>query len=93
MDAFNDVLTGGFGVYDIDEKYQLNWKNSKKSKTELNRTETIEFIESKLKACYPTNIEFVKKDLEDAKNGIGETLFELIIKIIKEHKQIELKLN
>ena len=93
MDAFDDVLSGGFGVLDIDEKYQLNWENSKKSKTELNWTETIKFIEDKLKVCHPTNIEFVKKDLENAKNGIGKTLFELIVEIIKEHKQIELKLN
>jgi|TARA_B110000116_G_scaffold265676_1_gene275211 RNAse (barnase) inhibitor barstar len=93
LNAFDDVLSGGFGVHDVDEKYQLNWKNVEKSKSELGWTQTIEFIENKLKTCHPTNIEFVKKDLEDAKNGTGETLWELIIGIIKEHNQIELKLN
>ena len=93
MNAFDDVLSGGFGVHDVDEKYQLNWKNSEKSKKKFGWPQTIEFIEAKLKTCHPTNIEFVKKDLEDAKNGIGETLFELIIGNIKEHKQIELKLT
>ena len=93
LDAFDDVLSGGFGIHDVNESYQLNWKNTKKSKSDLGWTQTIDFIEKKLKTCHPTNIEFIKKDLEDAKNGIGETLFELIIGIIKEHKQIELKLN
>jgi RNAse (barnase) inhibitor barstar len=93
LDAFDDVLSGGFGIHDVNESYQLNWKNTKKSKSDLGWTQTIDFIEKKIKTCHPTNIEFIKKDLEDAKNGIGETLFELIIGIIKEHKQIELKLN
>ena len=93
LDAFNDVLSGGFGIHNVDENYQLNWKNAEKSKLDLGWTQTIDFIENKLKTCHPTNIEFVKKDLEDAKNGTGETLWELIIGIIKEHNQIELKLN
>ncbi|MBK6265104.1 barstar family protein [Marivirga sp. S37H4] len=35
LNAFNDVLFGGFGVHDVDEKCILKWHNSKKSKTEL----------------------------------------------------------
>jgi RNAse (barnase) inhibitor barstar len=92
LDAFNDVLNGGFGIHDVDENYQLYWKNAKKSKSDLGWNQTIDFIENKLKTCHPTNIEFVKKDLEDAENGVGQTMWELLIGIIKEHKQIELKL-
>ncbi len=32
---FNDVLYGGFGVHDVDEKYILKWHSSEKSKSEL----------------------------------------------------------
>lgn len=35
LNAFNDVLYGGFGVHDIDEKYILKWYRSGKSKSEL----------------------------------------------------------
>lgn len=35
LNAFNDVLRGGFGVHDCDEDYNLIWENSKKSKSEL----------------------------------------------------------
>ncbi len=35
LDAFTDVLYGGFGVHDVDEKYILKCHRSKKSKSEL----------------------------------------------------------
>ena len=35
LDAFEDVLDGGFGVHDVDEKYILKWHRSEKSKSEL----------------------------------------------------------
>jgi len=35
LNAFNDVLYGGFGVHDVDEKYILKWYRSEKSKSEL----------------------------------------------------------
>ena len=41
LDAFNDVLSGGFGVHDCDEDYKLNWINSKKSRSELKEFPTI----------------------------------------------------
>lgn len=35
LDAFNDVLTGGFGVHDYEEPIQIKWINSVKSKKDL----------------------------------------------------------
>lgn len=35
LDAFNDLLGGGFGVYEPDEPVTLIWKNSAKSKVDL----------------------------------------------------------
>jgi RNAse (barnase) inhibitor barstar len=93
LDAYNDVLRGGFGVYEYEEAIKLLWKNSEKSKKDLGFPETIKYIEKKLKTCHPTNISFVKNDLEEAKKGSGKTLFEIIIDIIHEHKHIELKLE
>ncbi len=93
LNAFNDILSGGFGVHEVDENYEMIWVNSEKSMMDLGWKETIKFIENNARNCHPTNIEFVKKDLEDAKNGIGKTLYELIIEIIKEHNKIKLKLT
>ena len=35
LNAFHDILCGGFGVFDYDEKINLIWKNIAKSKREL----------------------------------------------------------
>lgn len=36
LDAFNDLLRGGFGVHEYEEPIILIWENSHKSKAELN---------------------------------------------------------
>jgi RNAse (barnase) inhibitor barstar len=46
LDAFNDILRGGFGKFD-DENITIIWKHSKKSKRELKDFDTlVEIIES-----------------------------------------------
>ncbi|MFD1161900.1 MULTISPECIES: barstar family protein [Hwangdonia] len=37
LNAFNDVLRGGFGRFDCDEKIILKWKNFKKSEEYLSQ--------------------------------------------------------
>ncbi|MHC4060526.1 MAG: barstar family protein [Planctomycetota bacterium] len=42
LDALNDVLRGGFGVFEYEEDINLIWKNSRKSRRDLGLTfETI----------------------------------------------------
>lgn len=91
LDACNDVLRGGFGMHEYEEPFTLIWKNSAKSLSDLGYSETVFYIEDKLKRCHPTNISSVKEDLEEAKKGNGETLFEIIVNIIRKHEHIELK--
>ena len=93
FDAYNDVLRGGFGVYEYEEPFNLLWKNSEKSKRYLGYPETIKYLEKKLETCHPTNISFVKKDLQETKKGNGKTLFEILVDMIHEHKHIDLKLE
>lgn len=35
LDAFNDLLRGGFGVHEYAEPIKIVWKNSNKSRQEL----------------------------------------------------------
>ena len=35
LNAFNDLLCGGFGVYEYDEPIKLVWNNFEKSKNDL----------------------------------------------------------
>jgi RNAse (barnase) inhibitor barstar len=93
LDAFNDVLRGGFGVHEYEEPIKLIWNNSNKSKLGLGWDETIKYVTAKLKNCHSSNIQFVKDALELAQQHKGQTLFELITDIIKTHEQIQLDLN
>lgn len=83
LDAFNDVLRGGFGS--PEGGFVLRWKNSEASKHNLGYDETISFLERKLETCHPTNIEYVRQDLALARNREGETLFDIICGIIRVH--------
>lgn len=40
LDAFNDVLRGGFGVTEYEEPFLLIWHNSEKSRKDLSRAES-----------------------------------------------------
>jgi len=37
LNAYNDVLTGGFGVHDYEEHIKIRWTNSDKSKKDLGK--------------------------------------------------------
>ena len=93
LDAFNDVLRGGFGVYEYEEPIRLIWENSSNSRQTLGWDETVKYVDGKLKTCHPTNVQFVKHDLELAKQQKGQTLFDLIVDIIRSHKHVKLDLK
>ena len=93
LDAFNDVLRGGFGIHEYGEELDLIWSNSEKSKLDLGYEETLKYVEAKLATCHPTNVPYVQKDLEDLKAGKGDLLFKIIIGIIKDHDNLRLRLE
>jgi RNAse (barnase) inhibitor barstar len=93
LNAFNDVLRGGFGIHDYEEPVRLLWLHSDKSRVDLGWKETVKYILAKLTTCHPSNVESVKSDLVLAQSHKGKTLFELIIDIIERHDHIELSLQ
>lgn len=90
LDAFNDLLRGGFGIHEYGQPLEIQWINAQKSKEDLGWEETINHLNKKLRACLPSNHESVKIELQDAIEHRGKTLFELIIDIISEHKHVKL---
>ena len=93
LDAFNDLLRGGFGIHEYEKPIKIIWKNSLKSKKDLSFDETIKYLNNKLKTCHPSYAKSVTDELEEASKQKGQTLFELIVEIIKSHKYIELELK
>lgn len=93
LDAFNDLLNGGFGVHEYGEPITIIWKNSDKSKIDLGYSATVKHYRNMLKRCDPSNVQSVRELLKDAENQKGDTLFDIIIEIIKGHDEIELILE
>lgn len=93
LDAFNDILHGGFGT--PAEGFVLIWKNSGISRNKLGYDETINWCKNKILHCHPTNIDYFEKRIDELKRREGKTLFDEIIEIISldEHSNIQLKLE
>lgn len=93
LDGFDDILYGGFGVFDNNEEIGIYWKESQKSRDDLGLKATQEFYENKIRQGKPFNIELIQQKLDDLNAGTGQTLFEILVEIIKSHTNITLTLN
>ncbi|RTE07022.1 barstar family protein [Paenibacillus whitsoniae] len=93
LDAFNDILRGGFGDIEDDGTFSIFLKNSSKLKESLGYTETVKLLEERLLRCHPSNVPLVAEELRQAKNGIGPTIFDWLQEIISDHEHITIILD
>lgn len=93
LDGFNDILYGGFGAFENGEEVELIWKDSQKSKKDLGFNATHEFYERKIRQGKPFNTELIQQNLDELISGNGQTLFDILIEIIEDHKNITLILD
>ncbi len=85
LDAFNDILRGGFGT--PDGGFVLRWTNSAESRQRLGYPETVKQLQIRLTRCHPSNRASVAADLEAAQSGAGSTVYEWLLEIIRDHGQ------
>jgi RNAse (barnase) inhibitor barstar len=83
LDAFNDILRGGFGT--PDEGFTLIWENSETSKRSLGYPETVRQLQQRLERCHPSNRHSVEAQLSDTENYGGDTVFDWLVEIIRVH--------
>jgi hypothetical protein len=83
LDAFNDILRGGFGT--PDGGFILRWINSGVSRERLGYVETIRQLEELLIKCHPSNRTHITEELEAARAGLGHTVFDWLVEIIESH--------
>jgi len=93
LDGFDDILYGGFGVFENKEEIEIIWKESQKSKEDLGFATTHEFYENKIRQGQPFNIKLIQQKLNELEEGKGQTLFEILVEIIESHKNITLILE
>jgi RNAse (barnase) inhibitor barstar len=94
LDAFDDVLYGGFGVYGYEEKIKVIWINSQKSMNDLGYDATMaKLIEwSKSEHPHVSNEEYdrhMNEKIDELKKYKKPTLYNTIVEIIKRHEHID----
>lgn len=83
LDAFNDILRGGFGT--PDEGFVLIWKNSRLSQERLSYRETVRQLKLRLVTCHPSNRDAVSAQIACAERQEGPTVYDWLVEIIKDH--------
>ncbi|WP_116108785.1 barstar family protein [Lewinella sp. IMCC34191] len=90
LDAFNDILYGGFGVHEPHEAVNLIWRHSGRSQQVLGWPETEKYWATKVRTFHPNNRHIALARLESAKRQDGPTLYEMLCSIIREHPSLTL---
>ncbi len=83
LDAFNDILRGGFGT--PEGGFILRWSNSNVSRERLGYAETVRQLEKRLLRCHRSAHNSVSKDLDLAKQRLGPTVFDWLVEIARKH--------
>lgn len=83
LDAFNDILRGGFGT--PEGGFVLRWLSSARSRQVLGWEATVAWYEQVLPRCHPSNRQRMQGELALAQRREGPTLFDRFIEIIRAH--------
>ncbi|HWD01664.1 MAG TPA: barstar family protein [Amycolatopsis sp.] len=83
LDAFNDVLRGGFGT--PGSGWILRWLDSNASRVALGYDAAIERLNQLLLTCHPSNRSTIGARIAAAQRREGPTLFDEIVGIIHAH--------
>lgn len=93
LDGFDDILYGGFGIFESHEEIEILWEESEKSRKDLGLIATKEFYENKISQGKPFNVKLIQQKLDELIDGSGQTLFEILVEIIESHQNITLILD
>jgi RNAse (barnase) inhibitor barstar len=83
LDAFNDVLRGGFGT--PEDGFRIRWKHHAESRKRLGYGETVRQLQGRLNQCHPSSRPAVLAELQKALQNEGPTVFDWLIEIIRLH--------
>lgn len=85
LDAFDDLLYGGYGKWKDYDMLEIVWRDIVRSESVLGVAATKKYYEAKLAAGSAYNQHFVKEKLRELEEGNGRTYFEILIEIIESH--------
>ena len=90
LDAFSDLLYGGFGALKGNKPVDLIWLDLEKSRDALGYQATKVYYEEKLTPDSPFNKSLFQEKLTALENGFGETYFDILTGIIAKRENIQL---
>ena len=90
LDAFNDILYGGFGAFEPKEQIIVRWINFEKSALDLGLQPSIKYYLQRAENLTGNRAAYFRKKAEDLKSDKGETLLTSICQIIEEKEWIQL---
>ena len=88
LDAFDDLLYGGYGSLQGAPSIELVWHHMDHSRNALGYQTTREYYLDKLRPGLPYNKKLFEEKLKALEAGAGETYFDSIMAILAEHPSI-----
>ena len=88
LDAFNDLLFGGYGALQGAQSVELLWHHMDHSRNALGYQTTRVYYLDKLRPGSPYNKKLFEEKLGALERGIGETYFDTILTILADHPRI-----
>jgi RNAse (barnase) inhibitor barstar len=90
LDAFDDMLGGGYGAITGREAVRLVWRDMADSRSALGIEVTAAQLREKLNRPDIFNVDLIRRQLDALARGAGATYFDTILKILRDHPNIEL---
>lgn len=84
LDAFNDLLGGGFGIHGVGEPIIIKWINYGESRKALGYEETARYYKDKLEKTRFSDNYVLRRRMDQALERRGRTLLDMITGIIRE---------
>lgn len=90
LDAFDDLLHGGYGAIAGREPVRLVWKDLEASRSALGPEATAAQLRAKLQRPDLFDVTRIRRQLDAVERGQGPTYFDTILHILADHPNIEL---
>lgn len=88
LDAFNDLLYGGYGALQDVQSVELIWHHMDHSRKALGYQTTRVYYLDKLRTGSPYNKKLFEEKLGALERGAGETYFDSIMSILADHPRV-----
>jgi RNAse (barnase) inhibitor barstar len=90
LDAFEDLLYGGYGALQGAESVEIIWHHMDHSRQALGYQTTRAYYLNKLRPGSPYDQKLFKEKLAALERGQGETYFDMILDILTDHPMIKI---